>query len=548
MATYNPGEKYRRTDSWNPTRRHPKLGIVRPHLGQDWGAPAGTDIPAAHDGVVLLNKVLAGYGNTVLLEHEINGKNVQTLYAHLIKPSKLKVGTLVKKNQTIGQVGQTGGVSTGPHLHFEVLEDRKKGDYTIRKGHKTTDPEKFIFPQDTSSPLEKKSAQDPNGIGKENTKTEEQEAPNSQHAKNKIVEKSNNKSDSLSDDKTSQREKITTTTSEIPQKAQAAKSTTQQNNQLHQSMDSTSARTQAAKKNAEKEKITNEIIKTAKDKNIPPADLYRMAYIETGGTFNPKAKSGSFKGLYQISPTVAEKYGAKGDEFNIKKNTAAGASYYKYQLNSNEERNKKNGWKSLTGNPALDAYISYQQGEGAYNSLQKMANGGKFNDKDRAHRRANLISNMKGKKNEKLKLQEKTDKELLDTYLNELKTKWDNIPLPDPIKKNTTGNTLTPEKNSEDTTPQKATSAKSNLTNKPKKRDQKAVQESHIHSHTKKEDTHHQKTTNPNHSQDKNSPHALDSSRTADPNIAQLQAIVTQLTTQLAKPIRVVVDVQNGNI
>ncbi len=85
----------------------------------DFGAPTGTPILAAADGVVIVEKGAGkwygGYGNYIVIEHD-NG--TQTLYSHNSK-NLVNVGDMVKQGQTIALVGSTGR-STGPHLHFEV--------------------------------------------------------------------------------------------------------------------------------------------------------------------------------------------------------------------------------------------------------------------------------------------------------------------------------------------------------------------------------------------------------------------------------------------
>ena len=101
-------------------RRHPVLGYSRMHRGVDFAAPQGTPIKAAGDGVVEVAGTLAGYGNYVRIRH--NGV-YQTAYAHLRGyATGIRTGARVRQGQTIGYVGSTG-LATGPHLHFEVLEN-----------------------------------------------------------------------------------------------------------------------------------------------------------------------------------------------------------------------------------------------------------------------------------------------------------------------------------------------------------------------------------------------------------------------------------------
>ncbi len=96
-------------------RRHPILGGYRMHNGVDISAGYGTPIKAAGDGKVIYAGYRGGYGNCVILDH---GGGVATLYAHC---SRLYVseGQFVKQGDIIAAVGSTG-LSTGPHLHWEV--------------------------------------------------------------------------------------------------------------------------------------------------------------------------------------------------------------------------------------------------------------------------------------------------------------------------------------------------------------------------------------------------------------------------------------------
>ncbi len=96
-------------------RMHPILGYSRFHSGLDFGADYGTPIRAAAPGKVLFAGWYGGYGQTVILDH---GNNVTTLYGHTSE-IYISEGQTVPRGTPIAAVGSTG-LSTGPHLHFEV--------------------------------------------------------------------------------------------------------------------------------------------------------------------------------------------------------------------------------------------------------------------------------------------------------------------------------------------------------------------------------------------------------------------------------------------
>ena len=101
-------------------RLHPIQGIYKNHSGIDIGnAGYGAPVVAAADGIVTHAGTLGGYGNCVMINH---GSGIVTLYGHG-QEIKTTLGASVKKGDIIMLVGSTG-VSTGPHLHFEV---RKNG-------------------------------------------------------------------------------------------------------------------------------------------------------------------------------------------------------------------------------------------------------------------------------------------------------------------------------------------------------------------------------------------------------------------------------------
>ncbi|TWB75632.1 murein DD-endopeptidase MepM/ murein hydrolase activator NlpD [Nitrospirillum amazonense] len=104
-------------------RMHPVLGYSKMHKGKDFGAPVGTPIYAAGDGVVEQAGPFSSYGNYVKLRH---GNQMETAYGHMSRIAKnLRAGMRVAQGDVIGYVGATGR-ATGPHLHFEVLRGNQQ--------------------------------------------------------------------------------------------------------------------------------------------------------------------------------------------------------------------------------------------------------------------------------------------------------------------------------------------------------------------------------------------------------------------------------------
>ncbi len=127
-----PVEFTRVSSGYTMNRKHPILGITRPHQGIDYAAPTGTPVIAVADGVIERSSYNGGYGHFVKIKHS---NSLHTQYAHLSKYGKgIKKGVKVRQGQIIGYVGSTG-LSTGPHL-----------DFRIQKNGKFVNPDKVIVP------------------------------------------------------------------------------------------------------------------------------------------------------------------------------------------------------------------------------------------------------------------------------------------------------------------------------------------------------------------------------------------------------------------
>ncbi|MBN9670366.1 M23 family metallopeptidase [Roseibium aggregatum] len=125
-------------------RYHPIKKIERLHAGVDWAAPTGTPIRAAFSGKVTYRDVRGGYGNFIELTHK---DGISSRYAHMHEYADgIQLGSVVQAGDLIGYVGTTG-LSTGPHLHFEI---RQRGE--------PTDPLAFEMEAGTDAPQSVASA------------------------------------------------------------------------------------------------------------------------------------------------------------------------------------------------------------------------------------------------------------------------------------------------------------------------------------------------------------------------------------------------------
>ena len=104
-------------------RKHPILGFNKMHRGTDFAAPSGTPIMASGSGTIVLAKWCGGGGNCIKIKHN---STYETIYAHMKSFARgMRKGKKVRQGEIIGYVGSTG-ISTGPHLHYEVVVNGKK--------------------------------------------------------------------------------------------------------------------------------------------------------------------------------------------------------------------------------------------------------------------------------------------------------------------------------------------------------------------------------------------------------------------------------------
>ncbi len=111
------------SSSFNPHRLHPVTGVRRPHYGTDFPVPDNTPVTATGSGVVRIAHYSSSAGNYVEIEHDAHYKTHYFHLNHLL----VKEGQRVKRGQRIGLSGHTG-LSSGPHLHYELIKDGKPVD------------------------------------------------------------------------------------------------------------------------------------------------------------------------------------------------------------------------------------------------------------------------------------------------------------------------------------------------------------------------------------------------------------------------------------
>jgi murein DD-endopeptidase MepM/ murein hydrolase activator NlpD len=107
-------------------RFHPIKHEKRFHYGLDFGGSLGSKIYATAEGIVEYAGYDKGYGNLIIISHNFGFK---TAYAHMLSHDVVKIGEYVKKGQIVGEVGNSG-ISTGPHLHYEIKYVKRAIDPT----------------------------------------------------------------------------------------------------------------------------------------------------------------------------------------------------------------------------------------------------------------------------------------------------------------------------------------------------------------------------------------------------------------------------------
>ena len=104
-------------------RKHPILGFNKMHKGTDFAAKSGTPIMASGSGTIVVVGWCGGGGNCIKIKHN---STYETIYAHMKNFAKgMRKGKKIRQGQIIGYVGSTG-MSTGPHLHYEVVVNKKR--------------------------------------------------------------------------------------------------------------------------------------------------------------------------------------------------------------------------------------------------------------------------------------------------------------------------------------------------------------------------------------------------------------------------------------
>ena len=116
---------YRITSHFSAHRFHPLLRRWRKHEGIDYGAPYGAPVEATASGIITRAGFSGGYGRLVEIRHP---GEIRTRYAHLSSiASDVRPGARVEQGQIIGRVGASG-LATGPHLHYEFLQNGRHRD------------------------------------------------------------------------------------------------------------------------------------------------------------------------------------------------------------------------------------------------------------------------------------------------------------------------------------------------------------------------------------------------------------------------------------
>lgn len=297
-------------------------GVREFHYGVDIAKSGLVNIQAAADGEVVFAGPKGTYGNVVIIKHTINGKRMDSVYAHLRDGLKVAKGATVKQGQNIGYMGTTGR-STGQHLHFEIHD----GEY--KYGVNNVNPEPYIFTNGDPTP------EGFDGILATGVTAATMLAGATGMINNDPMSKLNSISfipDAITKLPETMKNISNSLLFGMPMVSAAA---TLAGNSSSSDVDTTfTSETIKSFKDSKKYQgpYADIINKYAEQRNLEPALL--AAIIKQESNFNPNAvSSAGAQGLMQLMPSTAKSLGVS-NPFDPDNNVMGGSSYIRQQINS----------------------------------------------------------------------------------------------------------------------------------------------------------------------------------------------------------------------